>query len=205
MAYWHIDGWMRALYPGVTWNRKGAGKVLYLSFDDGPTPDITEKTLEILESYQAKSTFFSLGRNVDRHPEVYQKILDKGHSTGNHTYSHLKGWGTPNEIYYKDIELAGHSVKSKLFRPPYGRIRRSQIRHLSQKYEIVLWDVMSHDYEARLSKERSLRAVLKYAKEGSIVVFHDSVKAWPKLKYILPRVLEHFSEKGFKFEAILNS
>lgn len=204
MAYWHISGWMKKFSSDVIWDKIGNGKTLYLTFDDGPTPGITEKVLDVLDKHNAKGTFFCLGRNVDRHPELYADIIKKGHAVGNHTYSHLKGWDMNNEDYFSDIELASHYIKSNLFRPPYGRIRRSQIKELKDKYKIILWDVMSHDYESRISKERSLRAVIKYAHEGSIVVFHDSLKAWPKLEYILPRVLEEFKGKGYGFERLIS-
>ena len=205
MAYWHISDWMKALYPDVIWDKFGNGRTLYLTFDDGPTPEITEQVLDILEQYQAKATFFCLGRNVEKFPNVYQSILAKGHSVGNHTYSHLKGWKSKNQEYFEDIELAFRLIHSRLFRPPYGKIRRSQIRHLKKKYKIILWEVMSHDYENRLSKELSLKAVLKYSRQGSIIVFHDSVKAIEKLEYILPRILEYFSGEGYNFKAISDS
>lgn len=203
MAYWHISDWMKFLYPDVVWDKFGNGKTLYLTFDDGPTPTITEKVLDILDQYQAKATFFCLGRNVERYQDVYRLIIERGHSVGNHTYSHLKGWKSKNLEYFKDIELASQLIHSNLFRPPYGKILRSQIRHLKKKYKIVLWEVMSHDYENRVSKEKSLRAVLHYARQGSILVFHDSVKAWPKLQYILPKLLKYYKEKGYSFEKIV--
>ena len=190
------------MYSGVVWDKRGSGKKLYLTFDDGPTPEVTEEVLNILDRYKAKATFFCLGRNVERHQEIFRSIVDRGHSVGNHTYSHLKGWRSENEVYFEDIELAGQHIKSSLFRPPYGQIRRSQIRHLKKKYKIVLWEIMSHDYKNRISKERSLQALLRYTREGSIIVFHDSLKAWDKLHYILPRLLEHFSVRGFTFEVI---
>jgi peptidoglycan-N-acetylglucosamine deacetylase len=202
MAYWHISGWIKRLYPDVIWDIKESGKKLYLTFDDGPTPVVTHKVIEILDAYKAKSTFFCLGRNVERHPEVFAEIVRNGHSIGNHTYSHLKGWKTKNGDYYKDIELASHFIDSKLFRPPYGQIKRSQVAWLKKNYKIILWEVMSHDYESRLSKEKSLKAIFKYTRNGSILVFHDSNKAWNKLEYILPRVLEEFSQRGYTFEKI---
>lgn len=202
MAYWHISGWMKMMYPDLIWDFKNSGKTIYLTFDDGPVPDVSEEVLDILNKFKAKGTFFCLGRNVERHPEVFDKIIHEGHAIGNHTYSHLKGWKSPNKEYFKDIELAKHNIKSVLFRPPYGQIRRSQIRYLKKEYKIIMWEVMSHDYEKRVSRDRSLKAILRYSKEGSVVVFHDSVKAIEKLRYILPRFLEHFSEKGYNFNAI---
>ncbi len=202
MAYWHISGLMKRMYPNVIWDMKNTGKNIYLTFDDGPTPDVTEEVLAILKKYDALATFFCLGRNIERNHEVYQKIIQQGHTTGNHTYSHLKGWKSDNNEYYKDIEIAKHYIDSNLFRPPYGQIRRSQIKHLKDSYKIIMWEVMSHDYEKRLSKNLSLKAILRHSKEGSIVVFHDSEKAIKKLRYILPRFLEHFSEKGYKFNRL---
>jgi peptidoglycan/xylan/chitin deacetylase (PgdA/CDA1 family) len=202
MAYWHISEWTKRFYPGVIWDKRESGKKLFLTFDDGPTPGVTEQILDILDRFGAKGTFFCLGRNVERHPKEFTEILKRGHAVGNHTYSHLRGWRTKNEDYYEDIQLGSQLIDSKLFRPPYGQIRRSQIRHLNGNYKIILWEVMSHDYENRVSKEKSLKAVLRYTKEGSILVFHDSLKAWSKLEYILPRVLEEFSERGFRFEKL---
>ncbi len=202
MAYWHISPWMKKIYPAIQWDFPAGQKSLYLTFDDGPTPVITEKVLHLLGNYRAKATFFCLGRNVERHVDIFHRIQEEGHSVGNHTYSHLKGWKADNEEYYRDIRLAGQFIESPLFRPPYGQIRRSQIKYLKQHYRIVMWQVMSHDYEQRISGEKSLKAVLKYSRDGSVIVFHDSLKAWPKLSYILPAVLDHFSEKGFTFKAI---
>lgn len=138
MAYWHISGLMKRIYPNVIWDMKNTGKSIYLTFDDGPTPEVTEEVLAILKKYNALATFFCLGRNIDRHPEVYEKIIKAGHTTGNHSYSHLKGWKSENNEYYKDIELAKHHIDSKLFRPPYGQIRRSQIKYLKDHYKIII-------------------------------------------------------------------
>jgi peptidoglycan/xylan/chitin deacetylase (PgdA/CDA1 family) len=204
MAYWHISPWMKMLYPSLVWDHRAAGNTLYLTFDDGPTPGITEKVLDTLDVYRAKATFFCVGRNAERHPELFAEILKRKHAVGNHTYSHIKGWKNANDDFFGDIELADKIIGSKLFRPPYGQIRRSQIAYLKKFYKIVMWDVISHDYEQRISKERSLKAVLKYTKQGSILVFHDSNKAYNKLNYILPAVLEHFSERGYVFKPIFD-
>jgi peptidoglycan/xylan/chitin deacetylase (PgdA/CDA1 family) len=202
MAYLHISDWIKKIYPDVIWDKRETGKKLYLTFDDGPTPVVTEKILDILDQYQAKATFFCLGRNVERHPEIYREILKRGHQTGNHTYSHLKGWETRNKEYFQDIELAEQFIDSYLFRPPYGRIRRVQLKYLKKKYNIILWDVMSHDYEKFWSKERCLRAVMRYTKDGSIIVFHDSEKAFDKTCFVLPKLLEVFMAKGYEFVKI---
>jgi peptidoglycan/xylan/chitin deacetylase (PgdA/CDA1 family) len=193
---------MKMIYPAILWDMRESGKKLFLTFDDGPTPKITDLVMNVLDAFKAKATFFCLGRNVERHPDLYKEIVTRGHATGNHTYSHLKGWKTPNSEYAQDIELAAKFIDSRLFRPPYGQISRSHITELKQNYRIVLWEVMSHDYEQRVSKERSLKALLRYTKDGSILVFHDSEKAYNKLQFILPRFLEHFSAKGYSFEAL---
>ncbi len=202
MAYWHIPDWMKRFYPDVVWDQHGPDKKLYLTFDDGPTPEVTDSVLNILAKYNARATFFCLGRNVERYPEIYQHILNDKHAVGNHSYSHLKGWKTNNKEYFQDIELASHFIQSKLFRPPYGQITRTQIRYLKNKFSIIMWEVMSHDYEKRWSREKSLKAVLHYASEGSIIVFHDSLKASDKLLFILPKILKTFTEKGYTFEVL---
>ncbi|MBN1597453.1 MAG: polysaccharide deacetylase family protein [Bacteroidales bacterium] len=193
---------MKKLYPTVIWDRRADGKKLYITFDDGPTPGVTEKVLDLLDEFNAKATFFCLGRNAERHPDLFEEIKKRGHTVGNHTYSHLKGWNTDDETYYDDTELADHIIGSRLFRPPYGRIKKSQIKILQAKYKIILWEIMSHDYEPRLSEKICLKAVLRFSREGSILVFHDSLKASGKVLYVLPKLMAKFAEKGFTFEAI---
>jgi peptidoglycan-N-acetylglucosamine deacetylase len=202
MAYWHISNWMKKIYPDVIWDKYNNEKKIFLTFDDGPTPNVTDKILDILDEYNAKATFFCLGRNVERHPEIFIEILKRNHKVGNHTYSHLKGWESGNKEYFQDIELASRYIDSNLFRPPYGRIKRLQIRYLKNKFKIILWDVMSHDYEHRWSNERCLKATNRYIKDGSIIVFHDSEKAVEKVLYILPYILKKYTELGFRFEVI---
>jgi peptidoglycan-N-acetylglucosamine deacetylase len=189
-------------FPGLIWNTGEDKKVLYLTFDDGPTPVVTRQVLSLLESYKAKATFFCIGRNAERHPEILKEIIGNGHAVGNHTYSHLKGWYSPNKDYYEDIELAAQFVPSKLYRPAYGMITLRQIRHLKQKYKIVLWDVMSYDFDPNTSPEKCLSNVISFARPGSVIVFHDSIKASPGLLFALPRVLEHFSRQGYVFQSI---
>ena len=155
-----------------------------------------------MKKYNAKGTFFCLGRNTERHPEILAEILKQGHVVGNHSYSHLKGWRSEDQEYYNDIELASSLIDSKLFRPPYGQITRTQIRYLKNLYKIVMWSMMTHDYDHLISKDRCLKATLKHCNDGSIIVFHDSVKASEKLFHVLPRILEEFSGKGYLFEAI---
>lgn len=202
MAYWRIRDWTKKVSPSLVWDMPNHEKKLYLTFDDGPTPIITSKVLDILKTYDAKGTFFCLGRNVERHLELLNEIIANGHSVGNHSYSHLKGWRSDNDEYFNDIALASQYIDSKLFRPPYGQIKRSQAKILKYHYKIVMWSVMTHDYEFRISKERCLKATLKHCREGSIIVFHDSVKASEKLFYVLPKLLEEFSSRGFSFDCI---
>ena len=187
----------------MLWDMPGGQKKLYLTFDDGPTPVVTPRVLELLKDYNAKGTFFCLGRNTERHPELLAEIIKEGHAVGNHSYSHLKGWRSEDQEYFNDIELASSLIDSKLFRPPYGQIRRTQIRHLKNHFKIVMWSVMTHDYEPLVSRERCLKATLKHCYDGSIIVFHDSVKASEKLFYVLPKILEYYSVRGFKFHPIV--
>ncbi len=202
MIYWRTPQIIARIFKNFEWHGNRNEKVIYLTFDDGPTPDITEKVLTILKKYNAKATFFCLGRNVDRHPEIYKKIISEGHATGNHSYSHLKGWRTPAKMYIHDTNLAKKYIKSDLFRPPYGRISMLQSKYIRQQYRIVLWDVLSHDYNKRIPGKLILRFLLRFTRNGSIVVFHDSVKASKNLLYTLPRFIEHFSEKGYTFKSI---
>ena len=175
---------------------------MFLTFDDGPTPEITREVLAVLSRFKAQATFFCIGRNVERNPEIYRLILNSGHATGNHTYSHLKGWNTPDAAYFNDIALAARYVPSKLFRPAYGMITPAQLRYLKQLYRIVMWDVMSYDFAYNTSPEKCLQNVIRYTRPGSIIVFHDSVKAAEKTLYVLPRVLEHYAEMGYVFKPI---
>jgi peptidoglycan-N-acetylglucosamine deacetylase len=196
---------MRALYPNFVWRKPTQEKKIYLTFDDGPIPEVTEFVLETLEKYNAKATFFCIGNNIQKHPDIFHKVINGGHAVGNHTFNHLKGWATANETYFENIaqckdELTSRGVATNLFRPPYGRIKRSQSKMLFSDYQVVMWDVLSGDFSQELSKERVLSKTLQHTQAGSIVLFHDSIKANRNMSYTLPRVLEHFSEKGFSFE-----
>ena len=183
------------------WHLAGNNKI-YLTFDDGPTPIITEKVLDILDSFNIKSTFFCLGRNVDKYPEIYKEIIKRGQAIGNHSYSHLNGWKTKYKEYVNDIELASNHINSKLFRPPYGKIKPFQLRNIYKKYKIIMWDVLSGDFSKNIDNETCLNNVIKYVSDGSIIVFHDSVKASDNLFYALPRAIEYLLSKGFKFDII---
>jgi peptidoglycan-N-acetylglucosamine deacetylase len=203
---------MRALYPDFLWRVKTNEKVIYLTFDDGPIPDVTEFVLEELSKYQAKATFFCIGGNIEKHSTIFQQIVNQGHTVGNHTFNHLKGWYTEDKeyldnfikcekiLYQPNIEYRTSNIK--YFRPPYGRIKRNQAREIMKTHEIVMWDVLAGDYDQSISKETVLKKTLQYSEAGSIVLFHDSIKASRNMEYALPRFLEHFSEKGFKFEKL---
>lgn len=193
---------LKKTLTSLTWEMDQAVPALYLTFDDGPTPGITAEVLSILDRYNAKATFFCIGRNAERYPDIFKQILANGHAAGNHTYSHLKGWYTGNRDYFNDIALAARFVPSRLFRPAYGMITPSQIRYLKRQYRIVLWSIMSFDFDRDTSPGKCLGHVLTHARPGSVVVFHDSLRASEKVLYALPRVLEHFRGKGYSFNAI---
>lgn len=198
--------WLKKLYPKRVWDKDGSDKKIYLSFDDGPEPLVTPFVLDELKKYNAKASFFCIGKNVAEHPSIYQRILDEGHCTGNHTQHHLNGWKTSDNIYLSDITEAAHYIQSNLFRPPYGRIKGSQVKKLRRSFqgqvEIVMWDVLSGDFDDKCSAEKCLENVKKHGQPGSIVVFHDSVKAMEKLRKVLPGTLEHFSSRGYSFHSL---
>lgn len=188
--------------PWLTWKIPAREKVIYLTFDDGPTPEVTTKVLDLLRHYQARGTFFCLGKNVELHPDIFQAILKDGHQVGNHSWGHAKGWKMKKTDYLKDIQRCAEVFASPLFRPPYGKINPFAVKTLTKHYQIVMWSVLSCDYEPRLSPEQCAQAVIKLAKPGSIVVFHDSRKAEKNCLGALTRVLQHFSKQGFSFKAI---
>lgn len=192
----------KRVFKKFSWYFNPESKNIYLTFDDGPTPEITDWVLETLDQFNAKATFFCTGRKVEKHPEIYQKILDKGHKTGNHTYSHLNGWKTKKEEYIHDVELAKELIDSVLFRPPYGKIKPSQQKLLLKNYKIVLWDILSWDFDLKTNKEQCLNNVIEKTEGGNIVLFHDSEKAKESLYYALPKFLDRFTNKGYCFDSI---
>ena len=194
--------WLKKLYPRRIWQMDTTAKKIYLSFDDGPHPVATPFVLDTLKKYEAKATFFCLGKNVAAYPEIFQRIVAEGHSVGNHTQDHLNGWFTKTETYLRNVGLAKRYIQSPLFRPPYGKIRSAQVKKMHH-YRIIMWDVLSGDIDKSVSAENCYENVVRHTNNGSIVVFHDSDKAWPKMSNTLPLVLEHFSKKGFQFSAIL--
>jgi peptidoglycan/xylan/chitin deacetylase (PgdA/CDA1 family) len=196
-----VPKFIRKLYPDLVWHIED-DRGVYLTFDDGPTPGITEWILSTLRRYDAKATFFVLGKNVEMYPDLCRKILAEGHRIGNHTYSHQKGWGMALERYLEDVDFASHVVHSDLFRPPYARITPSQLRAVAKRYKIVMWSVVSRDYNRKLSGEMCLRGVLPHIKGGSIILFHDSEKSFANMSYVLPKALEHIEKIGLKCKTI---
>ncbi len=194
---------LKSLYKSCIWNFSPAQPVVYLTFDDGPHPKATPFVLEQLKKYSAKATFFCIGKNVVEHPDIYQQILSEGHVAGNHTHNHLNGWKTSTEAYLDNIREASRYIRTNLFRPPYGRISPFQIKQLKKDYRIIMWDVLSADFDTGISGETCLQNVVFKMQPGSIIVFHDSEKAWDRMSYALPRVLEHCARQGLRMEAIL--
>ncbi len=192
---------VRRLMPNLIWEIDDEDGV-FLTFDDGPTPGVTEWILSTLDKYDAKATFFVLGKNVEMYPDLYERIIAAGHKVGNHTYSHQKGWSMSLERYVEDVDFAGDLVHSELFRPPYARITPSQARLLSQRYKLVMWDVLSRDYNRNISPRTCLHNVTKYLEAGSIVVFHDSDKSFRNMSYALPRTLMKIRDMGLKCKTI---
>ena len=196
------------LFPRYIWRIKTTEKKIYLTFDDGPIPKVTEWVLEQLAQFNAKATFFCVGENIIKHPEIFKKILNERHEVANHTQNHLKGWKTDNELYLDNFHLCENSIesfkkgKSNLFRPPYGQLKRKQADEILKTHKILMWSVLTKDYDANFDEIQCLENAIKKTRNGSIVLFHDSLKAQKNLQYVLPKYLEHFSKKGYRFEII---
>lgn len=197
-----LPGFITALFKDAVWRLNETERVVYLTFDDGPIPDVTPWVIELLEKENIKATFFCVGENVKKYPEVYDQILSKDHSVGNHTFNHWQGLKKNKREYCENIELAARYVDSDLFRPPHGWLRRAQYRHLKKQYRIIMWDVISCDYDVRVNPEKVFQNVIEFVRPGSIITFHDSVKAQRNLQEALPRVIRWLKEQGYRFEAI---
>jgi peptidoglycan/xylan/chitin deacetylase (PgdA/CDA1 family) len=210
--YWvKTHRFIKKLFSRYVWDIPNNNKTVYLTFDDGPTPEVTEWVLDVLKQYEVQGTFFCIGNNINNNPAIFRKVIEGGHTVANHTYNHLNGWKNDNKTYFDNIEATekaieangGKEVFKKLFRPPYGKIKGSQaaeVRRLG--YRIIMWDVLSADFDRTITPEQCLQNVIKNTREGSVIIFHDSVKAFPNVEYALPRAIEYLKEKGFKFEAI---
>ena len=200
---------LKKFYPDFIWQIPTGEKILYLTFDDGPHETATPFVLDELEKYNAKATFFCIGKNVLNHPAIYRRILEKGHAVGNHTHNHLNGWKTDDTVYINDVIQAAQHINSHLFRPPYGRIKKFQAKLLQRKnnpmqplFSIIMWDVLSGDFDINIPPQKCLLNVTTHAGNGSVIVFHDSDKAWSRMSYSFPKVLDYFTQQGFSFQAI---
>ena len=195
--------WLKAYFSTYLWRVPTPENRLFITFDDGPIPDVTERVLETLRDYRAKGTFFCIGDNVRKNPNVFKKISDQGHALGNHTYNHLNGWKTDDATYLANVQQCAELLpETQLFRPPYGRIKGTQAQEVLKNRKIVMWDVLSGDFSQEIKPETCLRKTIQYARPGSILLFHDSLKARRNMEYAVPRVLDHFSNLGYRFDAL---
>lgn len=200
-----VPGLLKALYRDLTWSIPGQGRDVYLTFDDGPCPEVTPHVLDLLGTYDAKATFFLIGRNAMEQPALVERLRSEGHALGNHTWDHRNGWKTGTKEYLDSVQRAQGLTGSRLFRPPYGRITRAQSNALLPLYDIVMWDVLSSDFDTGIDGARCARNVTDHARPGSIVVFHDSMKAWPRASVALPVVLRHLQDSGYAFRPLPES
>ena len=203
---------LKKLYPNhLIWNKSREDKSIFLTFDDGPIPIVTPWVLKTLKKFNAKATFFCIGENIEKNQDIFLQLKADGHAIGNHTYNHVKGWNTSNKTYLKEVEkceeimqkVAINNLTSKLFRPPYGKIKKAQSKVLRKLgYKIVMWDVLSADFDQSITPEKCLENVTKNVKSGSVIVFHDSIKASQNLKFALPKTLHFLKENGYQFDII---
>jgi len=208
--YWVKTSWLiKKLFGGFIWSLPKEVLTVYLTFDDGPIPQVTPLVLDILKRYNVKATFFCIGDNIDKHPETFKQILAAGHAVGNHTYNHLDGWRVDDNIYIANTELCQKAIKkhkpegTKIFRPPYGKLSSVKARGLKQKgYTVIMWDVLSADFDRGISPEKCLKNVVKNARNGSIIIFHDSLKAQKNMQYALPHAIEYLKRERFRFELL---
>lgn len=198
------NAFLRQIFPKRIWRIKTDAPNLYLTFDDGPIPEVTPWVLDLLNKYKAKATFFCIGDNIQKHPELFKRILNDGHAVGNHTFNHLNGWNTDKSTYLKNVQDCDHiiekqQVKTKLFRPPYGKCTFAQANELlAQHKKIVMWDIISKDYDSKISKENCFKIIENNIQKGSIIIFHDSLKAEVNMKYTLQKTLETYKDFNFK-------
>ncbi|MDX1603852.1 MAG: polysaccharide deacetylase family protein [Salinimicrobium sediminis] len=208
-----VPGFVKWIFKNRIWEGPADEKAIYLTFDDGPIPEVTPWVLDQLKSFNAKATFFCIGENVQKHPEIFKKIIAEGHKVGNHTFNHLNGWKTSTPEYVLNTLKARQIIeknipgkepaKNALFRPPYGRIKSKQVRELQKRdFRIIMWSILSMDYNTGITPERCFQNVIDHARPGSVIVFHDSFKAQKNLVKVLPRVLDHLNREGYKFKAL---
>ncbi|MFA5329203.1 MAG: polysaccharide deacetylase family protein [Prolixibacteraceae bacterium] len=197
-----LPGFVTSLYSSAVWRFAGTDPVVYLTFDDGPIPEVTPWVLSVLRKENIRATFFCVGENVVKYPEVYQQILDDGHSVGNHTFNHWQGLKKGNREFFANIEKAAIYIDSDLFRPPHGWMKNSQYQYLKKKFRIIMWDLISCDYDARIKPEKVFRNIKGFARSGSIVTFHDSIKAKNNLTEVLEPAIRWMKEQGYRFEVI---
>lgn len=217
MNFFKAPALLKYVYPNLLWDKKKESKrkqvrKVYLTFDDGPIPDVTDFVLDTLKEYQIKATFFCVGNNVDLYPHIFKKISGKGHVIGNHTYSHMNGWDSKDQDYFNDITRCQNTLikhlpekalpLQHLLRPPHGRIKKSQIQFLKHDYKIVMWDILSGDFDATFNEEKCLEKCIEHTAPGTIIIFHDSYKAEKNIRYVLPRYLDHFASAGFHFDTL---
>ena len=198
-----LTGILRSVLPSsLLWKVDTAERKVFITFDDGPTPQLTTEILAILESYHARATFFCVGDNVVRYPDIFRQIIQSGHSVGNHSHHHLKGWYTSCSQYLEDVSQASKFLDSKLYRPPYGLITLRQVRELSKQFQVVMWSVLTRDFDPSVSREKCLEIAIRGIEPGAIIVFHDNLKASEKMLYALPRMLEYLREEGYVTEKL---
>ena len=191
---------IRQLYPRACWRMNVSERAIYLTFDDGPIPEVTPWVLDVLDKYKIKATFFMVGDNVRKHPDEYKMVVERGHRIGNHSFNHLKGFAESTEHYLANINKASAYISSDLYRPPHGVMRMSQYRALCERYRIIMWDLVTRDYNPKLTGEQVLDKVKRYARNGSIITFHDSLRATHNLYYALPRAIEWLLAEGYEFK-----
>jgi len=205
VKFYRTPAFLKIIYPDLIWDLKNNGNDIFLTFDDGPIPDVTEFVLDTLEENKARATFFCVGQNVESNPGLFQRIIHNGHAVGNHSYNHLVGWKVKNnDDYYENIDLCdrvfrenGYQSTVKYFRPPHGRIKLSQIRRLKTEYKIIMWDVLSMDYDPMQTSQECLLKTMKYTRPGSIIIFHDSRKTENKIKFVLPQLMDFFKSQNY--------